>query len=229
MQLRAYVILLRRFWPLIVLLPVMSGGLSLGVALRQPVRYQATARLMITLSEIDTSGDAGLPDFNANYIWLTTEFILDDVPQVVGSVAFAQDVQAAVAAAGYQVAPATIQGSMSATVLHRSVSLRAVADTPALAAAILQGATDALSTHGLAYWGRTPGGLNVMMIDPPQAAGATGGLRAALMSAAMRAVLGLAAAVGLALLMTYLDDRLRSPAQAELWTGARILGSIPKE
>jgi capsular polysaccharide biosynthesis protein len=229
MQLRAYLALIRRFWPLILLLPLVTGGLSIGLALRQPTRYQATTRLMIARSVIDTRATASLPDFNDSYSWNTTEFILDDLPQVIGSATFARDVQSAVAAAGISVAPEAIQSGLRAEVLHRSLYLTAVADTPALALAILQGAVGSLKSQGLSYWGREPGGLDVATLDPPQAAGVVGGLSDKLINAAMRAALGLAVALGLALLINYLDDRLRSPAQAEQWTGARVLASIPKE
>jgi hypothetical protein len=225
MQLRAYLALLRRFWPLIVALPLLSGGLSLATALGQPARYQATVQLMITRSVIADGGAASLPDFNDSYSWTTTEFILDDLPQVVGSAAFAEDVRAS----GVDVPPAAIQGGLRAEVLHRAVYLSAVAATPDLALAIVNGAVGALQSRGLAYWGRGVGGLDVAVLNPPQASGVVGGPRAALLGAAVRAALGLAVAVGLALLLNYLDDRLRSPAQAEQWIGARVLATIPKE
>jgi capsular polysaccharide biosynthesis protein len=229
MQLRAYLALLRRFWPLILLLPLAAGGLSLGLALRQPTRYQASVRLMIARSLIDTGGAATMPDFNDSYAWTTTEFILDDLPQVIVSAAFAADVQAAVAAAGLSTSPAAIQAGLRGEVLHRELYLTAVADTPDLALAIVRDAAGTLQSQGLRYWGRGPGGLDVATLDPPQAAGSVGGLSSKLIDAALRAALGLAVAVGLALLANYLDDRLRSPAQAEQWTGARVLAAIPKE
>jgi hypothetical protein len=184
---------------------------------------------MVARSLIDAGGAASLPDFNDSYSWTTTEFILDDLPQVIGSAAFAADVQPAVAAAGLSVTPAAIQAGLHGEVLHRELFLTAVADRPELALAIARGAVGALQSQGLSYWGRGPGGLDVATLDPPQAAGTVGGLSEKLINAALRAALGLAVAIGLALLINYLDDRLRSPAQAEQWTGARVLASIPKE
>ncbi len=229
MQLRAYLVLLRRFWPMILLLPLVTGGLSFGLSLRQPTRYQASVRLMIARSLIDAGHAASMPDFNDNYSWSTTEFILDDLPQVIGSTAFATDVQSAVAATGLSVDPAAVQGGLRAEVLHRELYITAVADTPDLALAITQSAVGMLQSQGLSYWGRSPGGLDVATLDPPQLTGTIGGMANKLTNAAMRAVLGLAVALGLALLITYLDDRLRSPTQAEQWIGARVLASIPKE
>ncbi|NTV65433.1 MAG: lipopolysaccharide biosynthesis protein [Oscillochloris sp.] len=229
MQLRAYLSFLRRFWLIILLLPLLTGGLSLGMGLRQPTRYQAGTRLMVARSLVDTGHSASLPDFNDSYSWTTTEFILDDMPLVVSSTAFAQDVSATLATSGQDLPAAAIQGALRAEVLHRSVYLSAVADSPAQALALLGVATETLRAHGLRYWGRGEGGLDVTTLDPPSPAGSVGGPRAALTSAALRAALGLAVAIGLALLITYLDDRLRGPAQAEQWLGVRVLAVIPKE
>ena len=229
MQLRAYLALLRRFWLMILLLPLVTGGLSLGLSLRQPVRYQASVRLMIARSLIDAGRAASMPDFNDNYSWATTEFILDDLPQVIGSTAFATDVQSAVTTAGFSVDPADVQDGLRGEVLHRELYITVVAATPDLALAITQGAVDMLTSHGLGYWGRSPGGLDVATLDPPQLAGTVGNLSSKLVNAILRAALGLAVAIGIALLITYLDDRLRSPDQAEQWIGVRVLASIPKE
>lgn len=231
MQLREYVLILRRFWPILLLLPALAAGLSLAMGLRQPARYQAAARLMITQSPLAPAGNE-LPDYNNSYSWLTSEYILDDLPQVVGSRAFAEDVAAALAAEGLAVDPAAVQGGLRAEVLHRAASFTAVADRPELATAFLRGAIAALQTNGLSYWNRAPsggGGLQVAVIDPPGAAAPVGGLRALLLEVALRGALAAAAAVGLALLLHYLDDRLRSPRQAEQWTGLSVIAVIPKE
>jgi len=232
MQLREYLSILRRFWPLIVALPLLVGGLSLLLALGRPERYQAAARLMVSVEPLDVAGTADLPDYNNNYSWLTSEYMLDDLPQVVASAAFAEDVRAAAAAEGYALDAAAIQGGLRAEVLHRSVFLTAVADTPDAALAAVRGAIAALGANGLRYWDRAPasgGGLRVAVLDPPGAAAPVSGTRALLLDVGLRTGLAFAAALGLALLAHYLDDRLRGPRQAEQWTGLNVLAVIPKE
>lgn len=229
-QLREYLLILRRRWPIVLLLPLLAGGLSLALVLRQAPRYQSGARMMIVRSPLAADDATTLPNLNDGSIWTTTEYILDDLPLVVNSVAFAQDVQAALAAEGYQMAPAAIQGGLSVEVTHRSVYLSATADTPELAQALSRNSVLAIREGGLKYWGRTTaGGLEVSVLDPPGAAGAIGGLRGALRDLLLRTVLGFVAGVGLAFLLHYLDDRLRSVHQAEQWTGARVVGVIPPE
>ncbi|WP_129626544.1 hypothetical protein [Candidatus Oscillochloris fontis] len=229
MQLRLYFLLLRRFWMLILLLPLLTGAVSLASGLDRPKQVQATMRLMVVRTLVDRNHTASLPDFNENYVWLTTEYILDDMPMVVASDAFADDIQAALVATGLDLPVGVLRKRLHAEVLHRSVYVTMVADTPEQATQTLQSAVEVLRSKGLSYWGRSDGGLQVVLLDTPQITATMGGKRTALVDAILRAVLALAVAVGLALLMTYLDDRLHTPDQAEAWTGARLLAILPKE
>lgn len=232
MQLRELSAMVRRYWIIILLLPLLAGGLSLFAALRQPVRYQASARLMVSQTPFDAAGVAELPDYNNSYSWLASEYILDDLPQVLNSLAFAEDVVQTLDAEGYSVDPEAVRGSLRAEVLHRSVLLVAAAATPEQALVIVRGAITTLQANGLKYWDRAPGngpGLQVAILDPATPGGPTSSTRALALDVGLRSALALAAGIALALLLHYLDDRLRSREQAEQWTGARVLAVIPKE
>jgi capsular polysaccharide biosynthesis protein len=227
MQLREYLSILRRFWPIVLLLPLIAGGLSLALALRQPTLYQAAARLIVTAAPEPAAG-ASSPD--AGESWANTEYILDDLPFVLQSAAFAEDVSALLAAEGVVLDPGAIQGGLRPEVTHRAVYLTGTAATPDAALALVRGAIAALQEGGLKYWGRAEsGGLLVSVLDPPVAAAPVSGLRDLVQDVAVRVILALAAAVGIAFLAHALDDRLRSSRQAEEWTGARVIGLIPKE
>lgn len=230
MQLREYLAILRRLWPLILMLPLLAGGLSLALALGRPPAYQSAATLLITVAPQQPSAASPLPDLNDSATWTNTEYVLDDLPFVLASATFAADVGGAMAAAGYPVDPAAIRTGLRAEVTHRAVYLTATAAGPEQAAAMLGGAIEALREGGLGYWGRAPsGGLVIAVLDPPGAAVAVGGLRSLVREVGLRTALALAAGVGLAFLVHYLDDRLRSPRQAEDWVGARVLAVIPRE
>jgi capsular polysaccharide biosynthesis protein len=232
MQLRELSAIVRRYWIVILLLPLLAGGLSMIVALRQPQRYQAAARLMVSQTPFDAGGVAALPDYNNSYSWLASEYILDDLPQVLNSLAFAEDVAQTLSAEGYTVGPEAVRGSLRAEVLHRSVLIVGSAATPEQALAIVRGAIATLQANGLKYWGRAPldgPGLQVALLDPATPGGPTSTTRALLFDVGLRTALALAAGIALALLLHYLDDRLRSREQAEQWTGARVLAVIPKE
>ncbi|NJN16210.1 MAG: hypothetical protein HC822_08015 [Oscillochloris sp.] len=232
MQLRLYLAIARRFWLLLLLLPLIAGAASFAVAMNRAEQYGASARIMVSQAPLDSATTAELPDYNNSYSWLTSEYILDDLPQVVTSAAFAEDVRAAAAAAGYDLALPAIQSALRAEVLHRSVVITAVAAGPDQALAIVRGAISALETYGLKYWNRAPasgGGLRVAVLDPPGGGAPVGSLRDLVIDVGLRVTLALAAAIGIALLLHYLDDRLRNARQAEQWTGAQVLAVIPKE
>ncbi len=232
MQLHYYWSILRRFWLLLVVLPLVVGLGSLALELREPQRYSASARMMVTQTPLSNSQEAPFPDFNLNHSWLSSSFILDDLPQVVSSRAFAEDVSDYLTDRGANVPPERVQGSLSAEKFHRAVTIVSVADTPQMAEALIQGAVVALQQNGLQYWNRTNemgNGLSIGMLDPINPAGPIGSTRRMVMNVALRAGLALAAAVGLAFLLYYIDDRLRDRQQVEAWVGVPVIGTIPKE
>ncbi|MCG8352117.1 MAG: Wzz/FepE/Etk N-terminal domain-containing protein [Chloroflexales bacterium] len=233
MQLRHYFTILRRFWILIVILPLVVGIASLYVTLNQPARYSATARLMVSQEpQVAPRHPYSFPDFNLYNSWESSAYILDDLPQVVTSAAFGQDVSAWLQDQGYDVAPNLIQAGVRAEIFHRSVSVSANSDTPELAQIMLRGAVETLQSNGLKYWGRATNGdsgLSVAILDPPGNARPLSSLRTMVVDVGLRVGLALATAIGLAFLLHYLDDIVRGPQQAEDWTGIRVLGVIPKE
>lgn len=232
MQLQHYVAILWRFWALIVALPLLVGAVSLALALGQPQRYAATARLMVSQTPLAQDAASPFPDVNVTGSWQSSAYILDDLPLVVSSVTFSQDVSERLAGQGYAIAPEMVQAGLRAESFHRSVTLFASADSPDGALAILRGAVETLQANGLRYWDRTGAGapgLSVAVLDPPGGVRPLGSLRATLVDVGLRVALALAAAVGLAFLVHYFDDRLRGPRQIEEWTGLRVLGVIPRE
>jgi capsular polysaccharide biosynthesis protein len=232
MQLRRYVGILRRFWLLLVLLPLLVGALSLALELREPPRYGATARLVVSQTPRLSGAEVPFADFNLNHSWLSSEFILDDIPLVVTSRAFATDVSALLAEQGYVIAPEAAQAGLSASTLHRSVTLSAVADSPEHATALAQGAAAALQANGLRYWSRADEidtGLSIAVLDPAGGAALLNGPRQLVRAVGLRVALALAAAVGVAFLWYYLDDRLRDRQQVEEWVEMPVIAVIPKE
>lgn len=232
MQLREFARILRRFWPLIVSLPLLVGALSTVAALRQPTRYGASARVMITQAPVAVPPDSAFPDFNLQNSWASSSYIIDDMPQIATGLSLATDISTALAEQGYTYSPEEVRAGMSAGVVHRAITLNASAADPALPPAMLRAAISALQRNGLAYWGRAPvagPGLSVAVLDPPGTAVPLNSTRSLLLDVGLRTVLALAAAIGLALLIHYLDDRLHTAAQAERWLGTEVVGVIPKE
>jgi len=231
MQLRTYFAIVLRFWPLVLALPLLVGAISLVAALQEPPSFTASADVIVMQTRpVDGSGDRSV---DLRDQWGGTEFVIDDLPQVIGSALFAQDVSALLQSRNIALSAETVKGALSADSLHRTVTIQARASSADEAVALVYAAVQALRQNGLKYWGRTDlasgAGLDVSELTLPQSATAQRSLRRVVLNTAVRAGLGLAAGVGLAFLLHYLDTRLRSRHDVEELLGLPVVGSIPPE
>jgi hypothetical protein len=190
MELHHYQAILRPFWPLIAGLALVAGAASLVAALLAPPTYTASARLLVTRSA-DFGPGAGLTPNNED----TTAL---DVPAIIAGEPFRRDLARALTAAGGD-GPATVRAAAD----QRVVTLTAEAARPEVAVAAVRAAADLLAANGLRYWGDRRAtaarpGLDVAPLALPAAATRANGPQAIALTVALRALLGLAAGVGLA-------------------------------
>jgi capsular polysaccharide biosynthesis protein len=234
MQLRHYLAILRRSWLLLVLLPLVVGGISLAFELQQPQLYRASTRLFVSQEPYSLMREDDLLDLNLQYSWISSEFVLDDVPQLVNSRVFAEDISAWLAPRGIEIAPEAVQGRLQADVMHRAVTMSAITSDPALAEALVNAAAEVLEDNGLEYWDRTAyedgvNGLRVAVLDPAAGAVPLNTTRQLVIDVALRTVLALVAAVGLSFLIAYIDDTIHDRQHVENGLGLPVVGVIPKE
>ncbi len=240
MQLRLYFQIVRRAWWLVIGLPLLVALLSTAIELLKPPRYEATAQFMVSqepyaLNEQDQprpAEGASFTDFNLLYSWQSTSYIIDDMPQVIASRAFAQDVQQVLAAQGYELDIDDIYENISAGRVHRAIDVTVEADDPVIAEAMARATVQVMQEQGLRYWDREAAestGLRIGVLDAGSEAESVSGVRTLILNVGLRSMLALAAAVGLAFLVYYLDDRLHDDLQAEAWLGVPVVGLIPKE
>lgn len=222
----------RRHWIPIVFLPILVGIFSLFIQLRQPISYHSTARLMITQTPHRLEQVGAFPDFNLINSWQSSEYIIDDMPQVINSLALAEDISLVLKQQGDDIAPLVIQSALSAQTFHRSVTISSHASSPEIATKIIAGAIISLQTNGLKYWNRSradENGLSVALLNPAGQATPSRTFRTTLRNVGLRVVLALFAGLGLALLLHYLDNRIRDSHQVEEMIGISVIGTIPKE
>jgi capsular polysaccharide biosynthesis protein len=226
MQLYHYFMIVRRSWPLVLALPLLAALASLALAFTRPPSYTLPVRLMITQA-LPTDG----PPPSLRDQWDGTEFLIDDIPQVVTSALFAKDVALAPQAQAAGLDPALIVTGLSAETFHRQVTLQATAPTSTQARALAEAAVQTLQANGLKYWGRhdptAATGLNMAVLDFPGEATSATSVRQIATNVALRTGLALAAAIGLAFLRSYLDPRLRSADEVATWVGLPVLSTIP--
>ncbi len=229
MELRRYFAIVQRSWWLVLGVPLLVLLVSLLSFQPDPQRYRANAKFAITHAPV--GGNEVLPDMNIYNSWQSTQFIVDDLPGVVRSEAFAQAVSTWIASnRNLQLDAGTVKGMITAVEQeHRIATILVDADTAEQATAIAAGSIAVLDEQGLQWWNRAQWGtLAVETLELPTTATALSRWPQPITRLALRLVLALVAGFGLAFLRHYLDRTVREQSDlAQL--NVPVLGAIPKE
>ena len=204
MELRLYLAILRRRWWLLVALPLLVAAISGVAAASQPARYGTTVRLLITRGEIPSDDTAGLTDQGEDKTAL-------DLPAIISGTTFRGDLARELTRQGNQIDQAALAGALNGIRQDNVVTVAISAARPEDAVAIGPALVALLKANGLRYWGDPRAvlgvaGLNVGVLDLPDQAALLNGPRAIAIDVALRALLALLAAVGLALGLHYLEN-----------------------
>ncbi len=228
MELRRYLSIIQRAWWLVVGVPLLVLAVSLISFRPDPSRYRVTAKIAVTLDVI--GGNEILPDMNVYNSWQSSQFIVDDLPAIIRSQAFASAVSQWIGQnQGMTLDSATIQGTFDVERDHRIISLTINADSAEQAVAIAAGSVAVLQEQGLRFWNRAPAdGLAVSVLDLPQTASALSRWPQPITRLALRLMLAVVAGVGLTFLRHYLDRIVRERTDLEA-VGVPMLAAIPKE
>jgi hypothetical protein len=212
MELRLYLNILRRRGWLLIGLPLVGAVISSVAAASRPARYGATVRLLITRGPIAGADAAGLTDQGEDKTAL-------DLPAIISGTPFRNDLARELTQAGHPIDAAALAGALSGVRQDNVVTIAISAASPKDAVAIGPAMVALLKTNGLRYWGdprATPGtpGLNVGVLDLPDQAALLNGPRAIVIDVALRTLLALIAAVGLAFGLHYLSASNRESVSA---------------
>ncbi len=228
MELRDYWRIVRRRWWIPVALTLLVAGIS-AAQLRPwqttPPSYSASLRLLISVLPA-TQSDASLYD-PRYYAWLTSEYLVDDFTEVVGSELFAQAINRRLVLQGIAIHPGLIQGSAATGKQHRMIRLSLVWGDPDQLTAIAAAAVAELTENTPVYFQQlgTPD-VQVTLIDSPSVSPVGVGIRQRL-EWPLRVILALIAGVGLLFVLDYLDTSVRRSDELEE-IGLPVMGTIPK-
>jgi len=211
MEFQLYLAIIRRRWWLPVVLALLTALLTLALALAQPLRYGLTVRMLITRTDL-----LAHPPANSNVD--TEDRVAYDLPAIISSAAFAQDVVRELAAQGHPLNQAEVEQALHAENERQLVRLAVTTPKPDDAVAIAQTVVSLIQTNGLRYWGDTQAtpaapGLNVAVLDPPTQAIALNSPALTAREMALRGLLGLFAGIGLAFVLHYFDDHSRAASR----------------
>lgn len=226
MELKAYWGIIRRHLWVVVGLPLVVLGLSLGGRLLSgptPQLYRATTSLLVDVPPLPAEPGMGFdPRESAAQ---AAEYLVDDFSQFVTQDAFARLISERLAEQGIDVPAGAISASESSETRHRIVTLWVTWPDAAQAEAIVRAAGDVAQTGIDRYFARS--GV-VSVISTPRVVPVAPPLREQL-DLPLRVLLGVMAGLGLAFLLDYLDDTVRTADEAEMLLGAPVMGEIPVE
>jgi capsular polysaccharide biosynthesis protein len=222
MELRAYGAVLKRHARLIGLITLATLIVSVALAFRGPTAYTATMRLAVSVVPDPRVGE--FFKFDSYYSILSSEYLADDLSELLRSEAFAADVSAEM---GQKVEPEAIVNLTRTKKTHRLLDIQISASDPQAAMEIAQAferVIDQKLVNYLAFLQANNGFVKI--INRPKVA-RTNTLPLTAAEIGLRTMAGLIGAVGLAFLLEYVDDRLRDRRQVETFLGTKVLAEIP--
>jgi capsular polysaccharide biosynthesis protein len=222
MELRRYWHIVRRRLGLILLLLLVVLVSYVALTETPPTLYTTSMRFVVGVRP-----EAGAHDqyrYDRYYTWVTAEYLVDDLSEVVKSRAFAQDIAER---AGLAVPAGAIQGATAAGKLHRILTVTVTWPDAAELERLANAIVITLRDEGGAYFAQlSTEDAVISLIDPP-VIGVVGPSLRQRLDLPLRLILALMAGVGLAFLFDYLDDTIREEDLAML--GLDTLARIPTE
>lgn len=221
MQLLQYWRIIRRRWWIVVALLLIVALSYVALTPHAPQSYTASMRFVVGVEPEPSSG--AYYTYDRYYTWLTAEYLVDDLSEVVKSTAFAGDISAL---AGVDVSAGAIQGATSAGKLHRILTVSVGWHDPHELALISNAVVAALTEHGETYFAQlSTERTTITNIDPPVVVPVGRSLRQRL-DLPLRLILALIAGVALTFLLDYLDPSIRDRAELAA-LGLPVIGEIP--
>jgi capsular polysaccharide biosynthesis protein len=244
MELLEYWQILRRRWmiPIVLTLAVaLFSALQLRPWEARPPQFGATMRLLVgVMPATDTDAAAYDPRY---YAWLTSEYLVDDFTEVVGSQLFAANVSRRLGALQASADPETtaaedgrgltlpagvIQGSAVTGRQHRILTLNLTWGDAVQLAELADAAAAELVENAPTYFQQMgTDNADVTLLDAPVIYTIGPSLRERL-EWPMRLGLALVVGLGIVFLLHYLDTSVRTRKDLEE-LGLAILGEIPKK
>lgn len=222
MELRAYGSVLKRHAMLIGLITLATLVVSVVLALRGPTAYTATMRLAISVVPDPRVGD--FFKYDSYYAVLSSEYLADDLSELLRSEAFAADVSAEL---GQTVQPEQIVDLTRTKKTHRLLDVQIASSDPQTALAIAQAYERVLNSKLSEYLAFLQANNGFVRIVNRPKVTRTNTLPLTAAEVGLRTMAGLLGAVGLAFLLEYIDDRLRDRRQVESFLGTTVLAEIP--
>ncbi len=227
MELRTYWKIIARRWWLPLGLALLVGLLTLAMQRPwqpRPVTYSATMRFNVG---IRPERIPGVYTYDRYYTMLTSEYLVDDLGEIVRSQVFAAEVSRRLAAQGINVPAGAIGASTQPGKLHRILTVNVSWGDQAQLRAIAEAIAATLTESSADFFGQfSAEEADIRLIDQPTYS-VVGRPAREQLDLPLRVLLALAAGLGLAFLAHYLDTTVHEREELEEM-GLVVLGEIPR-
>jgi capsular polysaccharide biosynthesis protein len=226
-ELKYYLSILKRRWLPIVAVPLLVALLVVVQVVGSDPAYTASAHLTVTRMPQQVEIDEFR--YNEYYLFLSSEFLVDDLVEVVAGNVFADDVhQRVLEEYGVDIPSGEIQESIMAERQHRILTIDVSHHDEEYATMIAQSATRQLNEDATKYFGfETPErGALVEPIQFPGAADPDMGRDQIFW--ALQLLIALFGGLLVGLFLEYIDDRLYTAEMVEHSLDLDVIGDIPR-
>lgn len=231
MEFRRYWRVLTRRWPVVVAIPLLVAIGSLALFAIRPVTYTATTQVQLVIVPPQASNDAFFR-YADYYNFLATEYMADDLVEILNGNVFTQDVATTLAGPDFKLGVPVddLRGALDVTRQHRVIIIAVTSTDRALATTVARAAVKTLQADPVRYFSRGGSGAAIdakpFVIEEPLAAKSN---RAkSLLNAALQTLVALFAGIGLAFFLEYLDDRLRDEDGVSSALQLPVLAKVPR-
>jgi len=226
MELRQYWTIIRRWWWIPVLTVLLTAALTLLT--QRPWQGRPAAYTTSLSFSVGVQPQEPASGEEAYYTALASEYLIDDLAEVVRGSEFAAAVSRRLEGQGIVVPPGALQGATQPGKLHRILTVGITWGNPDQLAAIGDAVAATLQQEAATFMPRLFAQYGAAYLVNRGGVGMTGpGLRDRL-ELPLRLLIALAAGIALAFLADYLDDRVRGREDIEQM-GLRVVGEIPKK
>jgi len=188
-----------------------------------PKSYKSEVRLTVSVRPEPKQGD--YYTYDRYYTWLSSEYLVDDLGEVIKSDAFTKDLSERLG--GMYISKESLRRNLSTKKTHRILTVTVTTDNPHYSYLIAKALSETIEAKAPEYFAQL-GTQDAMIriLDDPAAEAEMGRFRMAL-EVILRSSVGFLAAVALAFLLNYLDQSVRSTKEAEQLLGLPVLAEIP--
>jgi len=225
MELRTYWQILRRRWWVWTLLPVLVLALSLLTQHPSPAVHTASMAFTVGLKPEPKTGD--YYSYDHYYTWLTAEYFVDDLAEVIRRSEFANAVSEELAAQGIEVSGLAIGAATQTGKLHRILNVSVAWSNAEQIGPIAQAIITVLQDRSERFFGFLQAEDAVVnLVDGPSFGVAGRSLRERL-DLPLRLIIAFLVGAAIVFLWNYLEPFIRGRDDLES-IGIEILAEIPK-